>query len=107
MNRAIQRPRRDSDLASVVFAGVIKQVKDFVSSNHSWFGLDPEKRQKVLDYACGAGTVSEVNHVSENASVMSDFYRRALLSFAQTRSSKASTSRHNKLPASTKPAPSC
>ncbi|KAF2160852.1 hypothetical protein M409DRAFT_28732 [Zasmidium cellare ATCC 36951] len=38
---------------------LIQQLKDFVGANHSWLGLDVDKKQRVLDYACGNGTISE------------------------------------------------
>lgn len=40
---------------------LIGQLKDFVGSNHAWLGLDEAKRQRVLDYACGNGTISEAS----------------------------------------------
>ncbi|KAK4505978.1 hypothetical protein PRZ48_003943 [Zasmidium cellare] len=39
--------------------GLIQQLKDFVASNPAWLGLDVGKEQRVLDYACGNGTISE------------------------------------------------
>lgn len=40
---------------------LIQQLKDFVASNHPWLGLEADKEQRVLDYACGNGTISEVS----------------------------------------------
>lgn len=40
---------------------LIEELKDFVASNHTWLGLDANRPQRVLDYACGNGTISEVS----------------------------------------------
>lgn len=39
---------------------LIQQLRDYVGSNYAWLGLDANKAQRVLDYACGDGTMSEV-----------------------------------------------
>lgn len=39
---------------------LVKQIQDFLVANAVWLGIDPEKEQRVLDYACGHGTISLV-----------------------------------------------
>lgn len=37
---------------------LIRQIQHCLQSNSAWLGIDRSKRQRVLDYACGNGTVS-------------------------------------------------
>lgn len=39
---------------------LVKQVQDYLVANAEWLGINPEKEQRVLDYACGHGTISLV-----------------------------------------------
>ena len=39
---------------------LIQKIQDLLLANANMLGLDPCKSQKVLDYACGHGTVSSV-----------------------------------------------
>jgi ubiquinone/menaquinone biosynthesis C-methylase UbiE len=39
---------------------LIAKIQDLLRTNTSILALDPSKSQKVLDYACGHGTVSSV-----------------------------------------------
>ncbi|KAE8396674.1 hypothetical protein BDV23DRAFT_177669 [Aspergillus alliaceus] len=37
---------------------LLQHIQDFLQVNSDWFGIDPFLPQRVLDYACGNGTVS-------------------------------------------------
>ncbi|KAF2183040.1 S-adenosyl-L-methionine-dependent methyltransferase [Zopfia rhizophila CBS 207.26] len=37
---------------------LIRQIQHCLQTNSAWLGIDQSKRQRVLDYACGNGTVS-------------------------------------------------
>jgi SAM-dependent methyltransferase len=41
---------------------LIQQTQRHLQQNSVWLGLDPQKPQRVLDYACGHGTVSIALH---------------------------------------------
>lgn len=39
---------------------MVKQIQDYLVANAAWLGIDPSRKQRVLDYACGHGTISLV-----------------------------------------------
>lgn len=39
---------------------MVKQIQGFLVANAEWIGIDPGREQRVLDYACGHGTISLV-----------------------------------------------
>jgi hypothetical protein len=38
----------------------VRKIQAYISSNIDWLGLASNKPQRVLDYACGHGTISLV-----------------------------------------------
>jgi hypothetical protein len=40
---------------------LLRQIKDCLRQNSDWLGIDAAKPQRILDYACGNGTVSAVS----------------------------------------------
>lgn len=40
---------------------LLMQIKECLRQSSDWLGIDPSKPQKILDYACGNGTVSLVS----------------------------------------------
>jgi hypothetical protein len=52
-------------MASMYEVGWVKklldQIKACLKQNSDWLGIDPSKPQRILDYACGNGTVSAVS----------------------------------------------
>lgn len=42
---------------------LLRQIRRFLQSEKSWLGIDENKKQRILDYACGNGTVSSVRIV--------------------------------------------
>ena len=43
---------------------MVKQLQDFVVSNADWLGFTDGTEQRVLDYACGHGTMSLVSQLT-------------------------------------------
>jgi 2-polyprenyl-3-methyl-5-hydroxy-6-metoxy-1,4-benzoquinol methylase len=39
----------------------IKKIQDFIRTNVAWLGIATAASQRVLDYACGHGTISIVS----------------------------------------------
>ncbi|KAJ9629480.1 hypothetical protein H2203_001854 [Taxawa tesnikishii (nom. ined.)] len=37
---------------------LIRQIRQCLQTNSAWLGVAPKKPQRILDYACGNGTVS-------------------------------------------------
>ena len=48
---------------------MVKQIQDFLVANAEWIGIEPSREQRVLDYACGHGTISLVRRPSSVLSV--------------------------------------
>ena len=40
---------------------LIRTIQTYLVDNHAWVDINPSKAQRVLDYACGHGTVSGVS----------------------------------------------
>jgi 2-polyprenyl-3-methyl-5-hydroxy-6-metoxy-1,4-benzoquinol methylase len=40
----------------------IHKIQTYIRDNRSWVGMDDSSSQRVLDYACGNGTISLVSH---------------------------------------------
>jgi len=40
---------------------LIRQIQQCLQTNSDWLGIDRNVSQRVLDYACGNGTVSSVS----------------------------------------------
>ena len=40
---------------------LIDQIQQFLQENYEWLGIEADGSQRVLDYACGNGTVSRVS----------------------------------------------
>lgn len=43
---------------------LIRQIQEFLQANYEWLDIDQTSNQRVLDYACGNGTVSGVRYSS-------------------------------------------
>lgn len=48
---------------------MVSQIQSFLVSNAAWLGIGPGKKQRVLDYACGHGTISLVSRASSARSL--------------------------------------
>ena len=43
---------------------MVKQLQDFVVANADWLGFNAGSEQRVLDNACGHGTISLVSQLT-------------------------------------------
>ena len=51
---------------------LLQQIRDFLQTNSDWLGIDQSKRQRVLDYAAGNGTVSSVSYLLDRSTPLTD-----------------------------------
>lgn len=57
---------------------MVKQVQDFLVANADWLGINPDREgHRVLDYACGHGTISLVRLATYRPHTV--LYRRVML----------------------------
>lgn len=55
---SMEQPSMDSMYQVEWVQKLLSQIQDCLRQNSSWLGIDTSKPQRILDYACGNGTVS-------------------------------------------------
>lgn len=59
---------------------LVKKIQVYLQENKEWLGIDERKEQRVLDYACGHGTISLVSaHTATLAPASTDSCSQGLL----------------------------